>query len=262
VIRLRVAAVVWSLVRLAISWTYLGLVTLAFVPVFLGLRPSRALRIRAFNFYGHLTGRVMVFFAGASIPAGIPEKLRAAYPAIYVSNHTSYLDIFLGVWLTPLGTVGAAKRETVWVPFFGQIYALSGQVLVARDDRRGAAAAFRLIVGLVQRHRFGAILWPEGTRSPDGRLQSFKRGFAHLALATRLPIVPVVVSGAHRCWPKGAALTFPARVEVQVLDPISTTGWTAARLDEHVAEVRSRFVSALPDDQKPLPPASQCRKIG
>jgi 1-acyl-sn-glycerol-3-phosphate acyltransferase len=195
----------------------------------------------------------MIFFARASLPPGIQARLKAVGPAIYVSNHTSYLDIFLGVWLAPFDTLGTAKKETVWVPFFGQLYALSGNVLVDRDDRRGAVAALRTIVGLMQRGRLGVLVWPEGTRSPDGRLQPFKRGFAHIALATRLPIVSIVVSGAHRCWPKGAALTFPARVDVQVLDPISTTGWTAARLDEHVAEVRSRFAAALPDDQKPLP---------
>lgn len=244
-----------SVLRLAISWSYLGLVTLCFLPVFLLFLPSRALRIRTFNLYGHLIGRVMIFFAGASLPPGITARLRTAHPAIYISNHTSYLDIFFGVWAAPFGTLGTAKKETIYVPFFGQLYALSGHILVNREDRRAAALALRDITDVARRHRFGLLLWPEGTRSPDGRLQPFKRGFAHLALATRLPIVPIVVSGAHRCWPKGAALTFPATVNVQILDPIPTTAWTAARLDDHVAEVWNRFATALPVAQQPLPPA-------
>jgi 1-acyl-sn-glycerol-3-phosphate acyltransferase len=88
-------------------------------------------------------------------------------------------------------------------------------------------------------------------RSDDGRLRSFKRGFAHIALATRLPIVPVVVTNAHRCWPKGRAITRPARIGVQVLEPIPTVDWTLENLDRHVADVHARFIAALPDNQKP-----------
>jgi 1-acyl-sn-glycerol-3-phosphate acyltransferase len=247
-----VLSIVFSLFRSVISWAYMGAVAIVVGVVMLVLFPSRQLRICAFNVFGRLTGRVMVFFAGAWLPPGIRARMQAAHPAIYVSNHTSYLDNFLAAWAIPIGTVGAAKKETVWVPFFGQLYAISGNVLVNRTDRRGAAIALKTLVDLTQRHRLSAILWPEGTRSSDGRLQEFKRGFAHLALATKLPVVPVVVSGAHRCWPKGSAFTFPARVSVQILDPIVTSHWTAKNLDLHVAEVHARFVEHLPDDQKPL----------
>jgi 1-acyl-sn-glycerol-3-phosphate acyltransferase len=250
----RAVAVVGSVLRLGVSWIFLGLVSLAFAPVLLVLLPSRARRIRVFNLYGHLVGRVMVWFAGASLPAGIAKRLRTHHPAIYLANHTSYLDIFFGIWAAPFGTVGTAKRETILVPFFGQLYAISGHLRVNREDRRSAVATLRDLTETLRRHGFGALLWPEGTRSADGRLQPFKRGFAHLALATRLPIVPIVVSGAHRCWPKGAALTFPARVDVRILDPIATTDWTAARIEDHVTEVWARFAAALPEDQKPLPP--------
>ena len=75
---------------------------------------------------------------------------------------------------------------------------------------------------------------------------------APLVVPVGVPVVPVVVSGAHRCWPKGSAFTYPAHVSVQILDPISTTHWTAKNLDRHVAEVHARFVEHLPDDQKPV----------
>lgn len=244
-----------SLVRTLLGWTFLGVVTLLFLPLMLLLLPSRVARIRLFNVYGHLTGRIMVFASGAAIPPGVQEQLRALQPAIFISNHTSYLDIFLAVWATPQGTLGTAKNTTVWVPFFGAIYALSGHILVKREDRRAAATALRDIIGLLQRHQLNAMLWPEGTRATDGRLQPFKRGFAHLALATRLPVVPIVVSNAHRCWPKGSPLTRPARVDVQVLAPIPTTDWTAATLGRHVTEVQALFAAALPEEQKPLPAA-------
>jgi 1-acyl-sn-glycerol-3-phosphate acyltransferase len=240
-----------SLLATAISWTYLGVVSAAFIPVLLVLWPARSLRIRVFNVYGRLTGRVMIAFAGATLTPGIRARLRAPYPAIYVSNHTSYLDIFLAIWAAPIGTVGAAKQSTVLVPFFGQVYAVSGNVLINRDDRREAVRALRLLTTLT-RGRMSAMIWPEGTRSPDGRLQPFKRGFAHLALATRMPIIPIVVRGAHQCWPKGAALTRPANVEVEVLEAIPTTEWTPQTIERHVDDVWQRFADALPPAQKPI----------
>lgn len=243
-----------SLVRTLISWTYLGVVAVGFLPVMLLLLPSRRLRIGAFNVFGRLTGRVMIFFAGATLPPGIRAQLRSVHPAIYVSNHASYLDNFLAAWAAPVGTVGTARWSTLWVPFFGQLYALSGNVLIKREDRRHAVGALRTLANLIRRHGMGAMLWPEGTRSADGRLQPFKRGFVHVALATRLPIVPIVVSNSGRCWPKGSFITRPAAVGVRVLDPISTRDWSVRTIDQHAAEVWSRFVAALPEEQRPAAP--------
>lgn len=242
----------FSIFRTLISWTYLGVMAAIFAVVMLILAPSRRLRICAFNAFGRVTGRVMVMFAGATLPPGIRQRMQAAHPAIYVSNHTSYLDNFLASWAIPIGTVGMAQSGTVWVPFFGNLYAISGNVLVDRKDKRAAATALRTMIDLLQRHRLSAIIWPEGGRSIDGRLQPFKRGFGHLAIATRLPIVPVVVSNAHRCWSKGSPFTQFARVGVQVLEPISTRDWTAKQLDQHVEEVWAKFAAALPPDQRPL----------
>lgn len=237
--------------RFAVCWLYLGLLSACFVPVFLVLWPSRRRRILASNLYGQLTGRVMIFLSGATLPPGIRAHLAATQPAIFISNHTSYLDIYFGIWAAPTGTLATAKRETAFVPFLGQLYALSGNVLINRANKRDAAAALRETIDLLQRYHTSVWMWPEGTRSADGRLLPFKRGFAHVALATRLPIVSIVVSGAHRCWPRGRAYTVPAAVSVQILPPIATTDWQLATLDQHIAEVHARFIAALPEDQRP-----------
>jgi 1-acyl-sn-glycerol-3-phosphate acyltransferase len=237
--------------RFVICWTYLGLISVCFFPVFVVLFPSRRRRILASNLYGQLTGRVMIFLSGATLPPGLRAQLAATQPAIYVSNHTSYLDIYFGIWVAPTGTLATPKRETALVPFLGQLYALSGNVLINRASKRDAAAALQETIELIRRFHTSVWIWPEGTRSFDGRLLPFKRGFAHVALATRLPIVPIVVSRAHRCWPRGRAYTRPAAVSVQILPPIPTTDWTVEHLDRHVADVHARFAAALPEDQKP-----------
>lgn len=159
----------------------------------------------------------------------------------------------------PTGTLATAKRETAYVPFLGQLYALSGNVLINRANKRDAAAALQDAIDLMRRYRTSVWMWPEGTRSSDGRLLAFKRGFAHLALATRLPIVPIIVSNAHRCWPRGRSYTRPAAIGVRILPPISTTGWTVETLDRHVADVHASFAAALPDDQKPRALSAESR---
>lgn len=237
--------------RILVIWTFLAVLACVFGLVCLVLLPSRRRRITVCSFFGHVVGRVIMFSAGASVPPGLQTKLRASHPAIYVSNHTSFLDLFLGAWAAPVPTLSAAKREIVWVPFFGQLYALSGHVMFNRANKREAATALKEVTDLVQRYRLAVWLWPEGTRSADGRLRPFKRGFAHIALATRLPIVPVVVTNAHRCWPKGTIITRPGSIGVHVLDPIPTTDWTVQNIDQHVADIHQRFIAALPEDQRP-----------
>ena len=232
----------------------MALSVIVFAVVCIVLLPSRRLRIRACNVFGHITGRVSLWLSGARISPGAKEQMRLAHPAIYVSNHTSVLDIFIGIWLAPLDTCGIAKKQIVWYPFFGQLYAISGHLLIDRANRAQAVEALADAARLIAKYRIGVYMWPEGTRARDGRLQPFKKGFAHLALATGLPVVPVVVTGAHQVWRKNSVLMHPGDVGIRMLDPIPTTHWTLDDLDAHVAEVHAAFAAALPPEQQPTLP--------
>lgn len=217
------------------------------------LLPSRRLRIRLCNLFGHVVGRLVLRICSASVDDNIKSAMDASFPAIYVSNHTSPLDIFLGIWLSPYGVVGIAKKEVIYYPFFGQLYWVSGHLRIDRKDHGKAVEALKDTAEMVKAQNLGLWLWPEGTRSKDGRLLPFKKGFAHLAIATGLPVVPVVVTNAHRGWRKNSFIIEACRVGVQVLPPISTKGWSVATLDENVETVRQAFLAALPEDQRTLP---------
>lgn len=231
----------------------LCLMALAVVVFALGctlLLPWRVARIKLCNHFGHLIGRSILAVTGTRVVGDPKSAANAAGPAIYVSNHTSPLDIFLGIWLAPLGTCGVAKKEVVYYPFFGQLYLVSGHLRIDRKDRGSAIEALRDIGKLVRDNGLGIWIWPEGTRSADGRLRSFKKGFAHLALATGLPVVPVAVEGAHRIWRKNSFLLHPGEVRVTVLPAISTASWKPESLDEHIATVQHALNAALPADQQ------------
>ncbi|MFO0628949.1 MAG: lysophospholipid acyltransferase family protein [Polyangiales bacterium] len=245
-----------SLLRVVVGFTFLSLLSIVGIALALLLLPARVLRIKLGNVLGKIAGAAILTIVGVRTRFRDRARLQGSFPAIYVMNHASTLDVFLSIWMCPIGGCGVIKREITRVPFFGQIYQLSGHPLIDRNDRGQAVAALDDVATLMKRHRLGLWILPEGTRSRDGRLRPFKTGFVHLALATRLPVVPVVVRGAQNAWRSGTLHVQPATVEIDVLEPISTESWTAATAREHADDVHARFLEHLGDDQRPLPVAS------
>lgn len=243
---------VTTYLRLLAGLLFILVMLMLSAPLMVVLLPSRKTRILIGNVVGKAIGRTCLWLARAEVPAEAPALAQRHFPAIYISNHTSMLDIFLGIWIAPYGTCGVAKKQVVWYPFFGLIYLLAGHLRIDRANHAQAVEALAEMALLMRRYRLGVWLWPEGTRARDGRLQSFKKGFGHLALATRLPVVPIVIGGAHRGWEKNAIRFRPVKLTVTVLDPIDTRAWTLENLEQHVADVRARIAAALPEDQRPL----------
>lgn len=236
---------------LGISWV-LGTASIL-VLMLLFLLPWRGARIRLCNHYGRLMSPVVLWVVRARVQIIGKEHLVDAPPAIYVSNHTSMTDIFIGMWVCPVGGVGIAKKEVAKIPFFGWAYRLSGHLLIDRQNRDRAIAGMKETGQVVRDLGMSIWMWPEGTRSKDGRLRSLKKGVVHLAIATGLPVVPVVVCGAHKNWPlKEMTSFYLTDIPIYVLPPIDTSGWTVETMDEHLLEVRDVMSARLPDDQKPL----------
>jgi 1-acyl-sn-glycerol-3-phosphate acyltransferase len=144
-------------------------------------------------------------------------------------------------------------KAVVKIPFFGFLYLLSGHLRIDRGDREKAVAALSDVAKLVRKHRLGIWIMPEGTRSRDGRLRVFKPGFVHLAIATGLPVVPVVLHGVHRVWEHGTYAFVPKDVHVDVLEPVDTSSWKADSAQLHAEQVRALFAAALVEEQQPLP---------
>lgn len=215
--------------------------------------PWRKARITICNGYGKFISPLILKCTRANVLFENRHLLDESRPAIYVSNHTSMTDIFLGMWMLPYGGVGIAKKEVGNVPFFGWAYRLSGHLLIDRGNRERAVDSMKALAETVRRYKLSIWMWPEGTRSRDGRLKPLKKGIAHLAIATGLPIVPVMVHGAQKNWILKSAFDFNAvDVTVHVMPPVSTRHWRAETLDQHLDELRAVMASGLPEDQQPL----------
>ena len=89
------------------------------------------------------------------------------------------------------------------------------------------------------------VIFPEGTRSYDYTLGAFKKGAFHLAMGAGVPLVPIVIKNAHDAMPRGASVFKPTGVEVVVLPPIYTEGWSSENLNERIEEVRNLFLKEL-----------------
>ncbi|MFZ9886026.1 MAG: lysophospholipid acyltransferase family protein [Myxococcota bacterium] len=239
-----------SWLRLLIGGAGMAVCSVVCIAALFCALPSRKLRVCISNVYGSVAGRFMFFCSGSRLVLRGYEEALQRGPAIWAMNHASLIDIPLGIWLSPVGTVGVGKREVIYYPFFGVLYVLAGHLRIERGNTARAVASMRAMAEWVRRHHVSIFLWPEGTRSRDGRLLPFKKGIVHLALQTGLPIQPMVAAGTHRVWPKGPPRISPGIVEIDFPPLLQTGHWSAERSDEALAELEAVFEQILPVDQR------------
>jgi 1-acyl-sn-glycerol-3-phosphate acyltransferase len=115
---------------------------------------------------------------------------------------------------------------------------------VDRSNREAAISSLRFADDVL-RSGVSMTIWPEGTRSPDGRLLPFKKGPFYLAMESGVPIVPITVVGTHETWPKGEFAIHPGTVTVIFHDPIDPAAFPAQ--EDLMNAVRERIRSGLPE---------------
>jgi len=174
-------------------------------------------------------------------------------PVVYLANHSSTLDVVTCSRVTSTGTIAIVKKELLVHPI-GWIAWLNGTIFIDRSSREKAIKSVNSISGLLRKHGLSVCVFPEGTRSKDGRLQPFKKGAMHLAMQSKVPIVPVVVTGAHKLWGrKGWGVKCDGDpIEIKFLPAIDTSGWTPESLAKHTEDLHALFIRHLPEDQRPL----------
>lgn len=180
-----------------------------------------------------------------------PWKLRvegrwpeAAGAYVVVSNHQSILDILL-MSRMPHEMKWIAKEELFRVPWIGWMLRMSGDIAIRRGEKESGLEALGRARDQLARG-VPVMVFPEGTRSRDGRLLPFKSGAFRLAIETGVPILPVAVNGTGAGMPKGSPWVRPCEAWARILEPIPTVGLKpeeAVRLKE---EVRRRIARALP----------------
>lgn len=142
------------------------------------------------------------------------------------------------------------KKELMNIPILGRAMRLGDFIPVERGGKRDAAQASVVAAGEVLKKGVNILVYPEGTRSRDGRLQPFKKGPFYLAMETQAPVVPIAISGTEKMMRKGSAAILPGMARIQFLPVIEPTQYESR--EELLRAVREAIAEALPEEMKPL----------
>ncbi len=168
-------------------------------------------------------GRGMLRGTGITVQVEARERLEPAVPAVYIANHASQIDIWAILAELP-GTVRFVyKKGMDWIPLMGMAMRAARHIPIKRQVKSAAFAAYDEAAAYI-REGSSAVVFAEGTRSRDGRLQPFKKGPFVLAIAAQAPVIPVLCDGTFELMPRGSWSPRPGTVRLVIGAPIPTVG--------------------------------------
>ncbi len=182
--------------------------------------------------------RSLLWAGGVKVDMEGLEHLDPSRPAVLVSNHESWYDVFALAGLLPVDYRFVGKKELTKVPVFGPAWVACGNIPIDRSDHAAAIESLREAGEKIRREKAVVVMFPEGTRSRGGELLPFKKGAFVLALQLGVPVIPVGVSGSRALMPKGSFLVRPGRMRVRIGAPLEVEGMTVADRDLLLARAR------------------------
>src|SRR3984957_19515031 len=184
--------------------------------------------------------------AGIKIEISDKENIPSGRSCIFMSNHVSNLDPPVLIPLLPGRSSVLLKKELMNIPILGRAMRMAKFVPVERGSRRDAAKASVEAAAEALRSGLHILVYPEGTRSPDGRLSTFKKGPFFLAKETLAPIIPIALSGTQTMMRKGSYAITPGLARIQLLPAIEPSDY--ATREELMSAVRNAIAEALPPE--------------
>ena len=212
-----------AVIRLMLLVVFFVVSTVAGLLVCL-VRPFHAENVRIFS---HWYGKVAWLF-GIEVEIRRDPAIEAGTPYVYIANHQNNLDLFVMSNAVQSRTVTIGKKSLKFIPFFGQLYWLSGNILIDRNNKSKALNTMLAAAERINRDRLSVWMFPEGTRSYGRGLLPFKMGAFHIALEAAVPLVPVCMSSTHgqfklNRWNNGkviiqlmAPVALPAREQMNI----------------------------------------------
>lgn len=168
-------------------------------------------------------GKVTKIF-GLDVEVRIPESVKNLSPVVYICNHQNSYDIFTVANAVIPNTVSVGKKSLKWIPFFGQMYWLTGNILIDRKNTNKAINTIALTAKKIREKNISVWLFPEGTRSNGRGILPFKTGAFRTSMQASVPVVPVCVSNMHKKvnlnrWNNG-------KIIIEYMEPILADGIT------------------------------------
>nr|WP_320133631.1 lysophospholipid acyltransferase family protein [uncultured Holophaga sp.] len=150
----------------------------------------------------------------------LPEDIRSGkQPVIFMSSHESHLDPPFLIAAIPVPAVYMAKKEVKWMPLVGWAAWAGGTIFLDRGNREKSVRSLKEAVAQIRGGK-NVLIFPEGTRTRDGRLSPFKKGGFSLAMDAGVPIVPLATVGGFHILPAGSLTPTPGLYDVRFGEPL------------------------------------------
>jgi 1-acyl-sn-glycerol-3-phosphate acyltransferase len=170
------------------------------------------------------------------------DHIDPAQPAVYAANHLSALDIPVLYANLPVQFRILAKRELFSYPFLGWHLKRSSQIPIEQGDARASLRSLNHASASL-RNGMPLVIFPEGGRSPSGRMRDFMGGAFYMAIKAQAPVVPIVLVGTYELLPMNSFHLRPGRVDMIIGEPIPTVGMVPREMDKLSARVREVMLS-------------------
>ncbi|WP_392562962.1 1-acylglycerol-3-phosphate O-acyltransferase [Orbus sturtevantii] len=210
--------------------------------VFCLFNPRNPKNVAVFAHIFSVTFRVLF---GVKVITRKYQNIENIGSSVFIANHQNNYDILVAGQIVQSGTVTVGKKSLVWVPFFGPLYWLTGNILLDRDNKSKARDTLTLVVNEIKKKSLSIWMFPEGTRSNGRGLLPFKTGAFRTAIAAGVPIVAICISNTNQIklnrWNNGYVIT-------EMLAPIDTSNMKkeeAKALMNHCYQMMSDKIKQL-----------------
>ena len=199
------------------------------------------------NAVAQVWARSLLKIGGVTVRIEGIEHVHPEGAYVIAPNHLSYFDTPVVLGLLPVQFRFMAKHGLFMIPFLGTHLKRAGHIPVHLEDPRAGIRTMNKAAEAIRTNGISVLVFPEGGRSPYGRLQEFKEGVAYLAIRAGVPIVPIGLIGTKEVLRFGSGWIRPGAVTMKIGEPISTSGLSLKERRDVTAELRERICALLGD---------------
>ena len=192
--------------------------------------------------------KAILWVCGVRVEIRGLDRIKDVDRGIYMANHQSIFDIFTLLACLPVDFKFVLKKELMKLPFLGVAMRRARYISIDRENPRNAVKSMNEAAEKIK-NGASVLIFPEGTRSLDGRLQEFKNGGFHLAIKSHWDIVPVAIVGSHLVVPKGSLRIKKGTIKMNIGRPISTDNYLKKDMNQLMSQVREALINEMKESR-------------
>jgi 1-acyl-sn-glycerol-3-phosphate acyltransferase len=201
--------------------------------------------------FGGMWGRSILFAGRVRVAVKGLSRIDPFRSYIYMPNHQSNFDIPVLLGHLPVQFRWLAKAELFKIPIFGYAMKKAGYISIDRSKGRSAVKSLARAADAI-RNGTSVVIFPEGTRSQDGRIMPFKQGGFIIGVDSGVPIVPVIIRGTREIMPKDRISIKSGEVTLEIKEPVESSGYTRKTRDVLMQKVRNIICDAFDKGEKDI----------